>query len=203
MGVPESVSELLTPVVANLGVELVDVEHNGAVLRLIVDKEDGVDTDTLARINRLVSPMLDEHDPISGRYTLEVSSPGVERKLKTLDHFQRALDETIVVKLAPHCDIRRLKGGLVAVGDENFTIRASEVDGVDQAEIVEHIVDLADVLKARTIFDWGPTPKSGGSKNGKQKKSAKKSASHKGSGKQTNKQGSGTANPGTQDRGTS
>src|SRR5688572_26160369 len=107
MSVEERVDELLSPVVATLDVELVDVELAGGILRLTVDRpdrrdrEDGVTTDQLAKVNRLVGPLLDQHDPIPGRYTLEVSSPGLERSLKRPDHYRRAVGEVVVVKLGP------------------------------------------------------------------------------------------------------
>ncbi len=171
MGISENVAELLGPIVANLGVDLVDVEHTGAVLRVVVDQEGGVTTDTLARINRLISPILDEHDPIASRYTLEVSSPGVERKLKTMDHFRRSVGETVLLKLVPSSDVRRIKGELIEVGEDNLILRATEIDGIELDELDGRTIEHHDILKARTVFNWGPTPKQGGSKNGKKKKS--------------------------------
>lgn len=200
MGIPESVAELLGPVVANLGVDLVDVEHNGAVLRLVVDTDSGINTDTLARINRLVSPMLDEHDPISARYTLEVTSPGVERKLRTIPHYERSVGEVVLLKLIPTAEVRRIKGELVEVVGTDLRVRIQELDGVEvdvpEAEAEVRTIAHDDILKARTVFKWGPAPKLGGSKPGKSKKSGS------GKKKQTNKQGSGSSTPGTQDRGT-
>ncbi len=176
MSIPESVEELLGPVVANLGVELIDVEYNGGVLRLVIDEEGGVNTDTLAKVNRLVSPMLDEHDPISARYTLEVSSPGVERKLTRPGHFERAVDETVVVKMAPGIEPRRVKGRLVGATENDFVVDVIEIDGVDQAEADQHTIAYDDVTKARTVFDFGPTPKKGGKPGSKKKQAAKKQA---------------------------
>lgn len=182
MSIPDDVQELLGPVVANLDAELIDVEYSGSVLRLVVDRDGGIDIDTLATINRVVSPMLDDHDPISGRYTLEVSSPGVERKLRRPDHFARAVGEQVLIKLLPGGEVRRLKGELVAAGEEQAELLVTEVDGVE-LEPERRTVDLAEVSSARTVFDWGPTPKPGsGSKrlkasggSPKAKKSKKKS----------------------------
>ncbi len=200
MGIEENLSELLGPVVSNLGVDLVDVEYLGSVLRVVVDQEGGVTTDTLAKINRLISPMLDEQDPIASRYTLEVSSPGVERKLKTVDHFRRSIGEIVTIKLVPTSDTRRVKGKLVDVTDSELTLAVIDIDGVELDEPQTRNIHHGDVLKARTVFNWGPTPKKGGSKNGKQKKNASKSKTN--TSKNTNKQGSGRTNPRTQDRGT-
>ncbi len=213
MGIAEDVAELLGPVVQSLGVDLVDVEHHGQVLRVVVDQDGGVTTDTLAQINRLISPMLDDADPIAGRYTLEVSSPGVERRLRTLDHFDRAVGETAILKLVPSSPIRRLKGELTGVAGGTISLVATEIDGIELDELTEHSVQLDQVLRARTSFDWGPTPKKGGSKNGKAKKSKsaarnlttrdnKQQSSKQQSSKQvSNKQVSGGQHSGPQDRG--
>lgn len=177
MSIPDTVMELLAPVVANLDAELIDVDHNGSVLRLVVDRDGGIDTDTLARINRVVSPMLDDHDPISGRYTLEVSSPGVERKLRRPRHFERAVGEQVIAKLMPGGDVRRLKGELVAARDDEIEIAVTEIDGnalADGEAPERRTVSLDEISSARTVFDWGPAPKPGKKKQGGKKKSGKK-----------------------------
>ncbi|MDZ7733773.1 MAG: ribosome maturation factor RimP [Acidimicrobiia bacterium] len=76
------VRELVEPAVRDRGLHLYDVEHDGGVLRVLVEGPDGVDLDGLADLTRTVSLLLDEHDPVPGRYTLEVSSPGLERRLR-------------------------------------------------------------------------------------------------------------------------
>ncbi|MGF1597735.1 MAG: ribosome maturation factor RimP [Acidimicrobiales bacterium] len=188
MDVEQRVSELLAPVVATLGVELVDVEFAGGTLRVVVDRPEddsapsdlptptregdalppGVTTAQLAEVNRLVSPLLDQHDPIPGRYTLEVSSPGLERPLRRPAHVRRAVGEDIIVKLAAPAEPRRLKGRLVEVADTSdaaddilMTIDAIEIDGVDLDQSERRTVALSDVASARTVFLWGPAPKPG------------------------------------------
>ncbi len=176
--VAERVQALLAPIVATAEVELLDVEWTGGTLRVVIDHPDGVTTDNLAAVNRLISPILDQHDPVPGRYTLEVSSPGVERPLRRPDHYRRALGETIVVKTVPGVEPRRIKGALRSVTDDDatidLTVDAVEIDGVELAEPEERTVHLADVTSARTVFDWGPSPKPGKGRKkpgtGKQKK---------------------------------
>ena len=80
----------LRPVVTAADLELVDVELRSGVLLVTVDRPGGVDLQALTDANRVVSEVLDELDPIPGRYSLEVSSPGVERTLRTPDHFAKA-----------------------------------------------------------------------------------------------------------------
>ena len=164
--VADRVYALLSPVVATVGVELLDVEWTGSTLRVVLDHEDGVTTDSLSKVNRLISPILDQHDPVPGRYTLEVSSPGVERPLRRQEHYRRAVGEKIVVKSIPGIDPRRVKGLLMAVDVTALTIEVVEIDGVDLAGSETMRIELADVASARTVFDWGPGPKPGAAKSG-------------------------------------
>jgi len=188
MSIEETVTELLEPVVATLDVEILDIEWNGQSLRLVVDrtwgpdevidKTNGITTQQLADVNRLVGPILDQHDPVPGRYTLEVSSPGVERKLTKDEHYRRAVGEQVVVKMMPKFEPRRVKGELLSLDVDAGTIDVvgDEVDGIDQADPQTITIDMASVQKARTSFDWGPKPKPGGPKK---KKSGPTSASTK------------------------
>ncbi len=146
--------DLVAPIVAAEGLDLYDVEHNGSVLRILVDTEDGVEVGDIQRVSRAVSRMLDDTDPIPGRYTLEVSSPGLERPLRTVDHYRAALGSKVTIKLGPHIEgERRLTGVLRSVDPDGFDL---DLDGSS------HRISLADVTKARTVFTWGPTPKRSG-----------------------------------------
>ncbi len=99
MTVEDRVFELVNEAVVACGVELFDVEYIGATLRLvIIDPEGGVSTDQLAKVNRAAGALLDEAEPIPGRYTLEVSSPGLERKLVKPLHYERSVGEIVIVK---------------------------------------------------------------------------------------------------------
>ncbi len=173
MAIPDVVSDILGPVVPQLGVELVDVEWSGGTLRVVVDSDGGVTTDQLASVNRMVSPLLDQHDPISGRYTLEVSSPGVERPLKRLDHYRRAVGEDVIVKVLPGHEPRRLRGRLRLVEDDAVTLDVTEIDGVDLDQAEERVVPFSQIDKARTSFDWSTAFKSNGRSGAAGKKTAK------------------------------
>ncbi len=162
MTVQERVQALLAPIIATLGVALLAVDFSGNALRLTVEEgEGGVTSERLAEVNRLVSPILDQHDPIPGRYTLEVSSPGLERPLKRSAHYQRAIGEQVVVKLIPDCEPRRLRGSLVSVEDESILIDAVEIDGVELAASEQRAVAIDSIATGRTLFEWGPGPKPG------------------------------------------
>ena len=165
----ERVRSIVAPIASDLDLDLYDVEQRGGTMRVALDtppgSEGGVDLDKLALATRLISRELDHQDPIPGKYTLEVTSPGVERSLRTPAHFQREIGKTINVRLANvESDQRRLEGVLVAADDATATIRT------DDDELSEHVVELASIDRARTVFVWGPQPKPGGKGAPKKKK---------------------------------
>lgn len=142
------VAELVTPVLEDQGLELFDVELRGATLRVSVDRPGGVDMEAISAASERVSAVLDAHDPVPGdRYTLEVSSPGVERPLRTPDHFRRFVGTTIAVRTRPGVEgERRIEGVLEAADDDGITL-AGRTLTYEQIE------------RARTVFTWGPTPR--------------------------------------------
>ena len=153
MAVTDRVAALADPLCDRIGVELLDVEYEGGVLRLVVDHPDGVGMDAIAGVTREVSRALDHEDPISGTYTLEVSSPGLERPLKRPDHFRRVVGSEVSVKTVPGVEgDRRMTGDLVSVDGGGIVVRAA--DGTERS--FRH----DEILKARTVFTWVPEPKS-------------------------------------------
>lgn len=175
----ERVFDLLSPVVESVGVELIDVEWAGGTLRVVVDQADGIATEKLVEVNRLVSPILDQHDPIHDRYVLEVTSPGVERPLRRVEHFERAVGEDVIVKLQPGADPRRIRGRLSAVDGGGITVEAVEFDGVELSAPSTIEVDLSEIDKARTVYDW-----SADFARANSNKKSKKTASSKGGAEQ-------------------
>ncbi|MGH9180102.1 MAG: ribosome maturation factor RimP [Acidimicrobiales bacterium] len=136
--------ELVRPVVTADGLELFDVRFGGGALQVFVDRPGGgVDLDTVGRVTRKVSDLLDEHDPLPGSYTLEVSSPGLERDLRRPDHFRRFLGTEVKVKTRPGVDGARREQGVIEVVDDD----AAFVNGRRLA--------YADIESARTVFSWG------------------------------------------------
>lgn len=127
----ERLLELLEPEVGTMGYELVDVEFgsgggNGR-LRLYIDCEGGVNLSDCTRVSHQVSALLDVEDPISGRYVLEVSSPGMNRTLRTPEHFKRYLGSRVKVKLKSlYGGRKRFTGELIGIDDEAVTVT---VDG--------------------------------------------------------------------------
>ena len=153
MSVLDRVRAVVAPLCDEAGVELFDLQHNGGMLRVSIDRDGGVDMEVLRALTKSVSRALDEADPIAGRYTLEISSPGLERPLRTPDHFLWAIDKVVKVKTRPHVEgERRVQGSIVAADDEGFDIRD------DQSGATRRL-GYDDVDKARTVFEWGPAPK--------------------------------------------
>jgi ribosome maturation factor RimP len=161
---------LVGPIASDLSLDVYDIERRGGTIRVTLDtlpgSDGGITLDSLSLATRLISRELDHEDPIAGHYTLEVTSPGLERALRTPAHFTREVGKTITVRLRdPQADPRRLQGALVAADDHAVTLLLD--DGT------ERVVTISDIDKARTVFEWGPKPKPGQQPG---KKSSKKAA---------------------------
>ena len=151
MGALEEVKDLAEAVVKRRSLDLWDVAMEGgprsSVLKVFVDAEGGVDLDTLAEISEEISRGLDLHDPIPGRYTLEVSSPGLERNLRYPAHFSRSVGKKVVVKTKERLvnNSHRLEG-VIARTDESAVTLKTESDEV--------AVPFDEIKVARTVFEW-------------------------------------------------
>jgi|TARA_R110002073_G_scaffold334916_1_gene525568 ribosome maturation factor RimP len=142
----DELNALLGPVVEAMGYEFWGLEYlqgRGAVLRIFIDKDDGISVDDCAAVSHQVSGVLDVEDLISGEYNLEVSSPGMERPLFTLDQYARYIGESLQLKLlAPIAGKRRLKALLEAIEGEELIVKAGEealrvpFSQVDRANLV-------------------------------------------------------------------
>jgi ribosome maturation factor RimP len=136
---------LVRPVVEGAGLQLVDVTFGGEggrrVLRVTVDRDGGVDLDTISRISEKVSRRLDLDGFEPGPYALEVTTPGLERRLKRPQDFRRAVGERVRVRTAEGV----IEGELRGTGDDEIRI---ETQGGERP------VRLADVAAARTLVDW-------------------------------------------------
>jgi ribosome maturation factor RimP len=117
----ERLIALIEPLLARLGYELVELEYaagrSQAVLRLFIDQPAGIAVEDCERVSREVAALLDVDDPIPTAYTLEVSSPGFDRVLRTPAHFERFVGSRVFVELkAPRAGRRRYTGMLLAAG---------------------------------------------------------------------------------------
>jgi ribosome maturation factor RimP len=145
---PLHIGDMLEPGIRSLGYELVGVEYQsggrgGGLLRVYIDSEDGISADDCQKVSYQVSGVLDVEDPIPGHYTLEVSSPGLDRLLFRTGDFERFAGQLVKVRLAyPMEGQRRFKGRLVGMRGENVVIVEDEreislpFDQIEQARLV-------------------------------------------------------------------
>ncbi|EAH7173062.1 ribosome maturation factor RimP [Campylobacter jejuni] len=119
------------------------VSENGKkIYRIYVQKEGGVNLDDCARLSEILSPIFDVEPPVNGEYFLEVSSPGLERKLSKIEHFAKSIGE--LVKITTN-EKEKFQGTLLEVKNERILIEDSE----------EKIsIEFADIKKARTFVEW-------------------------------------------------
>ena len=140
----ERVRSLVEPVLARYDAELVELavrRGRTQLVRVVADRAGGIDLDTCARVSTELSRMLDADDPIAGSYTLEVTSPGLDRRLRTAADFRRALGRRVRIVLAQG----QHEGTLEEVGEDRVRI-AADGGTVD--------VPIADVVNAKEVLPW-------------------------------------------------
>jgi len=153
----EHVEALIAPLIEEAGLELYDctltTQRGQRVLRVAVDRPggtepgEGVQLEELVELNREISAVLDVEDPISGRYRLDVESPGVERSLRRPWHYERATGQAVHVVLYEPLDGRTsVDGELVSVSENSVTIETKKGQRYD--------VPLAMIKKANTVYEW-------------------------------------------------
>jgi ribosome maturation factor RimP len=139
----ERVRALVERPLSEAGFELIDVERKGPVLAVTVDRPEGIDLEAVTEATRLVNALLDENDLLGAQSTLEVSSPGIERPLRTPEHFRRFVGTEVAVKLRPGTEgERRLTGVIEAADGEGVVVGGRRLA-------------YTDIDKARTVFAGG------------------------------------------------
>ncbi len=156
--VTDTISAMLQPILADLKLELYDLDFNGGILKVTLDTPAGqaesVSIDQISLVTRLLGRELDHNeDAVPGRFTLEVTSPGLERTLRTPHHFAREAGKEVTVRFTSEFNgRRRLAGLLVSATETTASVRLS-----DTAETIEF--PLAIVDRAKTVFVWESQPK--------------------------------------------
>lgn len=153
MSALDEVRHLAEAVARRRSLQLWDVEFGGrpgnSVVKVYVDSDNGgVDLETVAKISEEISRGLDLKDPIPGRYTLEVSSPGLERSLKTPEHFARSTGEKVILKTTEVLvgKSHRIDGTIDEAGADAVRLRLESGDEVE--------VPYSSIKSARTVFEW-------------------------------------------------
>jgi ribosome maturation factor RimP len=153
---------LIRPVVEDAGLELVEVvrrrDGRRRVLHVTVDRDAPLDLDTIAEVSERLARRLDAEDVEIGPYALEVSSPGIERPLRGVAQFRRALGSSVKVKTKAPIDGARIHEGPLVEADEEAI--AVSVAGVERR------IPLVDVASARTVVDWDAELRSSPRRNG-------------------------------------
>ena len=148
MAIKDTVREVILPTVTELGYRIWDVTYTkiGADyhLEITIDSDDGIDIQDCERVSRAIDPILEEANPIEDFYYLEVSSPGVERELRTDEHISLSVGERVEVKLfAPVNGVKSAKGTLISFEDGVITL---DTDGATCS------FERAAVSKMKTVF---------------------------------------------------
>ena len=130
------------------GVSLYDTEtvteNDHKIYRVYITSKDGINLDKCTEVTKILSPIFDLEPPVSGEYFLEVSSPGIERKLTEPKHFKNSIGELVKIK---HTELGKLKGEIVSSDSESVTIK-------DKSDKEEKKLFYTDILQAKTYFTW-------------------------------------------------
>jgi ribosome maturation factor RimP len=148
--VPEKLREIVESVVTSMDYEFVGAEFHrnskNSLLRIFIDREDGITLDDCSSVSHQISGVLDVEDPIAGNYTLEISSPGLDRPLFTADHFVKFAGNKVQIRLlAPKAGRRKFTGTLKGMdGDEVVLLHDDgevhiNISDIDQARLVPKI----------------------------------------------------------------
>ena len=141
-----SLEESIKLAVESLGANLYDIvstkEHDRNIFRVLVTTANGISLDKCAEISRMISPILDVDEPMNGEYILEVSSPGIERKLRTKEHFKASVGEKVKVK---DFATETYKGELIFADDQKIIVKT---------EFADEEITYDSILSAATYFEW-------------------------------------------------
>ena len=151
----EALTAIIGPIVESFDLQLWGLQYVGqghhALLRIFIDGENGVGVDDCAKVSRQLGAVLDVEDPISGKYTLEVSSPGLDRSLFTLKQYAAYIGSSIKLKLnaasAAKDKRKKMKATILSVNEDAQTIQV-DLDG----EVID--IDFINIEKAHVVGDY-------------------------------------------------
>ena len=150
--IAETVWQGIAPVAEQLGLTIWDVEFvkEGAkrILRVTIDHEDGITIDDCERMHRAIDPVLDELDPIETAYDLEVSSPGIERELRTDAHVDACIGERVEVRFFAPFEGQKTMEGVLCGREEESNAILLEVNGE------RRVLPRASIAKMQTVFEF-------------------------------------------------
>jgi ribosome maturation factor RimP len=148
--IEKKTEELLRKFIEDLGYDLYDVEYlkegKEYHLCIYIDKEGGIDISDCEKVNEVINPILDKEDYINNQYFLEVSSAGLERKLRKKEHYEKQIGKKIEVSLYSKVDDKKNIQGILREYDKDFLVL--------QTENKEIKIDIEKVSGAKSVFDW-------------------------------------------------
>ena len=151
-GTEKKVYELVKPIIEKIGYIVYDViyekEGQQNYLRIFIDKEDGISINDCETVNNAITDILDEKDYIKNAYMLEVSSPGIERRLRSTEHYKQNIDKTIEIHTFSNIENtkeKHISGILKQVDDENIILQ------VEEKEIT---IPRSNISKANQVYEW-------------------------------------------------
>jgi len=144
-------SDTLKKVIEDCGVKLYDTEivneNDEKIVRVYIVKKEGITLEDCTKVSQIISPLLDLEPPVSGEYRLEVSSPGIERKLTKLDHLKLSVGELIKATIKEDDKSRKIKGELLSVDGDK--IKVFDKNTKETKEF-----SYSDLIKAKTYYQW-------------------------------------------------
>jgi ribosome maturation factor RimP len=153
--VAEQIWGLVGPYVAAEGIELDDVEvlGGGKLLRVVVEGDGPIEVDRIADLSRGIARLIEDDDPFPGAYTLEVTSPGLERKLRRPSQFRKAIGSDVHVKTFEKIEGEKHHRGRLTAADDGMIVVSIDGD--------ERRIEMTEVASARTVFVWEKGAKPG------------------------------------------
>jgi ribosome maturation factor RimP len=141
-------NQTLKQLIADQGLNLYDTETvsdgERKIYRVYITSPEGISLDQCTKITKIISPILDLDPPINGEYTLEVSSPGIDRKLTKIDHYKSSINDLVKIKLLTG---EKLKCKIISIESNAITF-------YDKGEKKEFTANFDDIIKAKTYFEW-------------------------------------------------
>ncbi|MBT3186600.1 ribosome maturation factor RimP [Candidatus Thioglobus sp.] len=149
--IADKIEELINPVIADMGYELVGIDYiasgKHSTVRVYIDSDKGIGLDDCEVVSRQISAIFDVEDPVSGQYNLEVSSPGIERPLFHIGHYQRFLGHDVKLRLLrPMNGQRKFNGAIGSVSEVNNSVElvtelgpvTLDIDMIEKANLIAH-----------------------------------------------------------------
>ncbi len=141
----------LKKIIEDCGVSLYDTqitsEGEQKIFRVFISHPEGINLEQCTKVTKIISPILDIDPPMSGKYTLEVSSPGIDRQLTKIDNFENSINDLVKFKIKTDSDNEKIKAKILKVEDNQIFV-------YDKTNKKDRVINFADVIKAKTYFEW-------------------------------------------------